>query len=437
MSGSRAFNLAVVLSLTLAAACETPSEVQILDEEDGATARTASSILGRIAFLDECASCHASRDGFDLAFFSFPDSTIIRRAVAHVDTLTAFDITAYINSLNTEHVDRHAQSFQPGGYEVMGDLAFAQNLFGADEWPGDLTSDELAAIDPLDVPVAFSFPRWSFEGNNLDWMPDTPLPEPILDFGEGAIGRALDHYYRVGTDQALIQVVYGLRVADRSADFTVAPCLTEDPVRFQPAECFEVRRWTSSLVAQHMLRKGVVEPIDPMVHDVWWDVGNAARKSIQHGMAIPNAEENWATWMYLGWAFEPERHASVYLSTGLARQGLWRHGVFSALRSQVVRPENRGDAYKDLSTAVNLAPGHWIEDVATFGFNELIARLERGDVPDATPFRNVREGMPESQMAIAVDGHERTRLLLQRRLGWERASALAPLWERVEELLDG
>ncbi len=30
-------------------------------------------------------SSHSAKDGFDVAFFAFPDSTIVRRAVVHVD----------------------------------------------------------------------------------------------------------------------------------------------------------------------------------------------------------------------------------------------------------------------------------------------------------------------------------------------------------------
>src|SRR5688500_20313441 len=44
--------------------------------------------MGRAAFVQDCSTCHASGDGFDLRTFSFSDTTIIRRAVNHVDTAT-------------------------------------------------------------------------------------------------------------------------------------------------------------------------------------------------------------------------------------------------------------------------------------------------------------------------------------------------------------
>jgi mono/diheme cytochrome c family protein len=55
--------------------------------------------LGKQAFEQSCSGCHASRDGFDLKVFGFSDTTIVRRAVHHVDTVTARNIVAYIRTL--------------------------------------------------------------------------------------------------------------------------------------------------------------------------------------------------------------------------------------------------------------------------------------------------------------------------------------------------
>ena len=73
---------AVLTLVCVVAACDSPA-APVVDEEPVVAARPASPTLGHLAFIAECASCHASRDGFDLAFFSFPDSTIIRRALGH------------------------------------------------------------------------------------------------------------------------------------------------------------------------------------------------------------------------------------------------------------------------------------------------------------------------------------------------------------------
>src|SRR6476620_4725862 len=71
--------------------------------------------LGRMAFDQSCSGCHASRDGFDLKTFGFTDTTIIRRAVKHVDTTTAYNIVAYIHSLSAPPNNADLRLFQPRG----------------------------------------------------------------------------------------------------------------------------------------------------------------------------------------------------------------------------------------------------------------------------------------------------------------------------------
>ncbi len=425
---------AVLTLVCVVAACDSPA-APVVDEEPVVAARPASPTLGHLAFIAECASCHASRDGFDLAFFSFPDSTIIRRALGHVDTVTAFDIAAYINTLPVAPVGRFDQSFQPGGVQLAGDVEFATNLFGSDAWPSTLTSAQLLAIDPTQIPVALAFPRWSFEENNLDWMPDAPYPEGLLAHSEHRAGDALKKYRASGDGYDLYAATMALRVAERNVMSTEAPCLVSDPARFKPDACFQARRWTASLVGQHMLRSGSSEPMHFSLHDAWWDVGNAARHSLVERMPIENADENWAVWMYLGWAFAPQRHASTYLSSGLTRLGLPRHATFHALRAQVARVEATGDPYQDLRTATMRAPRTWLSDVAAFSLRNLIERLESGDLPSATPFRNVKAGQPESQLDKAWQGLLRGRIQLIARLEREELDALEPLYTRVLELL--
>ncbi|MCH7532332.1 MAG: hypothetical protein IIB36_11330 [Gemmatimonadetes bacterium] len=425
----------VLALLCAAGACDSPAAPLAESELPDVAERLADPTLGHQAFVAECAGCHASRDGFDLAFFSFPDSTIVRRALGHVDTTTAFDIAAYINTLPVVPVGRFDQSFQPGGVELTGDVEFATTLFGSDSWPSALTTAELLAIDPTQVPIALTFPRWSFEESNLDWMPDDPFPEGLLRHSQNRAGDALRRYQASGTDDALYDAAIALRIAERDPKSTMAPCQLEEPVRFEADDCFQARRWTASLVAQHMLRSGSSEPMHFSLHDAWWDVGNVARKSLQHGVPIDNAEENWAVWMYLGWAFAPQRHASTYLATALARKDLPRHATFHTLRTQVARVEATGDPYQDLNTAIRVAPRGWVADVAIFSFRNLIERLEAGDVPSDRPFRNVKEGMPESQLDKAWTGLQRARIRLLRSLPSEELESVTPLYERVLELL--
>jgi len=426
---------AVLALLCAVAACDSASSPLAESELPDVAERSADVTLGHEAFLAECASCHASGDGFDLAFFSFPDSTIIRRALGHVDMATSSDIVAYIRTLAVAPVGRFATSFQPGGVQLTSDLEFATTLFGSDAWPSELTSSALLAIDPTRVPIAFGFPRWSLEESNLDWMPDSPFPETLLRHSNERAGDALRRYQASGAYEDLYAATMALRIAERDPQSTMAPCQLEEPVRFAADDCFQARRWTASLVAQHMLRSGSGEPMHFSLHDAWWDVGNVARKSLQHGVPIDNAEENWAVWMYLGWAFAPERHASTYLATALSRKHLPRHATFHALRSQVARVEASGNPYEDLNTAVRVAPRSWMADVAAFSFRNLIERLEAGDVPSSRPFRNIQEGMPESQLDKAWIGLQRARIRLVQGLGSEELEAVTPLYQRVRELL--
>ncbi|HEX9108963.1 MAG TPA: hypothetical protein VF832_17070, partial [Longimicrobiales bacterium] len=147
------------------------------------------AVRGSAAFAASCSGCHASGDGHDLAFFNFTDTTIIRRAVKHVDTLTAYDIVAHIRALGVRPASETVRLFQPGDEVLAGDVAFATRLFGADAWPAALTSAGLAAIDPKTVEVAVPFPHWSDEHANTDWMPDSALPASILD-DQGQAARA-------------------------------------------------------------------------------------------------------------------------------------------------------------------------------------------------------------------------------------------------------
>ncbi|GIT52818.1 MAG: hypothetical protein Ct9H300mP15_30310 [Gemmatimonadota bacterium] len=84
---------------------ETPSTLvgRSGPKETVEVSRPANAELGRVAFKEECASCHAAGDGFDLAVFSFPDSTIIRRALGHVNELAANDIVAHIRTIQLEN----------------------------------------------------------------------------------------------------------------------------------------------------------------------------------------------------------------------------------------------------------------------------------------------------------------------------------------------
>lgn len=341
-------------------------------------------VAGELAFQDECASCHASRDGFDLAHFAYSDTTILRRAVGHVDTATALDIVAHIRSLGVIRESPDVRIFQPGGELLAGDMEFANGLFGVDAWPDTLATAGLLALSPRDVPVAVPFPLWSDEQSNRDWLPDAPFPDALLDFGEGEARARLDEYRRTRSIQDLIAALQALVASDRQDDNPEAPCV-ELLDRLEPAACFDARRWVSSFGAQFMLRHNLEGSVHNALHDVWWDIGHVARRTVlSDGFEgeIPDALENWVTWMYAGWAFEPERHASFYLAAGLARAEMPRHATFHVLRAQVARMEGSVAPYVDAANVPRYGHEPWVPSGLTFAYRHLLERLAAGERPE-------------------------------------------------------
>jgi len=375
----------------------------------------ADAVGGEAAFVTACAACHSSRDGFDLAFFGFPDSTIIRRAVFHVDSATARDIAAHVRALAPAGAARGSRIFQPQGIVLVGDVDFASRLFGSDAWPVGMTTAELRSIDPLGVALAVPFPRWSVEFDNVDWLPDSPLPFGVLDANGGAARRALGAYYAAPSLNTLLAAVGALRGADRGPANPGAPCTRDEgegPLA-DDAACFEVRRWTASFAAQHMLRVGAMDGLHPMLHDTWWDVGNAARLSTRFQGGVENGTLNWASWMMLGWVFEPGNHASVYTGNALLDQGLPRHATFVALRSQVARAPGSPAAYADAANAARFAPAHWTFDATRFAYDHLLERLAAGERPaPGEPLDEARAAVQRAflQAAFKVTAAQRAEL---------------------------
>lgn len=385
------------------------------------------AVQGRIAFEAECASCHATRDGLDLAFFGFPDTTIIRRAVAHVDTSTAHDIVAHIATIRVAPTSREFRLFQPGGAQVAGDTDFAIRLFGSDAWPADLTPEALKAIDPRDVAIALPMPLWSFEFSNLDWMPAVPIADALLDYPtEAGVARPyLSTYYATRGTEDLFRAVRALRIAERDPANPSAPCVMDPIDRLRPADCFEARRWISTLVAQHMIRNGETEPIHFVLHDEWWDVGNVSRRSRQIHQPLDNAVQNWAVWMYLGWAFNPSRHASVYLGNAFRLLGMPRQATFHALRAQVSRGSRSPAVYQDTRNAARFAPAPWAFNATRFGFEELLGRLQAGFQPTGA------ETVAEARMTV-----DRAYVAAAHKVTLSEAAQLAVLRDQILALLN-
>ncbi len=413
--------IVILAILALVSACESA-----LPSSAGDPGTVGDPIAGRTAFAQDCASCHASGDGFDLAFFGMPDSAVLRRALPHVDPERAADIAAHVESMDVVGVSRDTRPFQPGGRVLSDDVSFALAAFGADAWPADWTSPDLRAADLRELRLAVPLPLWSEEETNLDWMPDAPLPASVLGFRGGAPGTLLDAYYATRSLAALGEAASALRAAARSPE-TPGPCFRSAPGTplADAAACFEVDRWISTLLAQHFLRGTDLSSLPPRAFDPWWDVGDTARLAFQHGGAVDRAVENWASWMALAWTFAPERHASVYLGNALLRLGLPRHATFTALKTAVERAPGSLAPYVDVRNAAAYAPQSWTLSATRFGYGHLLERLDAGELPAG----------PEARVE-AAEAVERTWARAARKVDAAGSAELAALRDRILSRLD-
>jgi hypothetical protein len=382
---------------------------------------------GAAAFQASCASCHATRDAFDLALFGFADSTIVRRAVAHVDTATALDIVAHVRTHAVTPVHRGVPLFQPTGGRAPDDVALARTLFGADAWPTGWGEAELLAVDPRQLPLAVDFPVWSDEASDQDWLPEAPLAPAVLQADGGRVRRALDRYAATSGDRELVQAlraVHGTLHGDGPP--AVAPCRQQnDGALADPGACFEAGRFTAVLAAQHLLRDGIAFDGDlgglSVAQDVFWEVGQAARRSlVRNREPVADAEANWVSWMMLGWVYAPENRASIYHITGLNRVGLPRHGTFVTVRSLAARRPGSPQPYADLRVLARHGHGPWLVGAVESALAVLEAREQRGEVP-ADPTRRA-DASRELRDAVAF---------LRFRLGEGPAT---PLVARIEAL---
>jgi len=216
-------------------------------------------LAGKEVFRESCAVCHASPDATGLQTFSFPDTTIHRRDLAHISEEESFDVIEFLRSGDAPrredvHLgDPEVPPFQPGGRVLASDKQFGIELFGQDRWPEDLTQEELLEKRPTEQPLPFPMPEWSNESHKFDWIADRKVPEAIRQ--DPAVTQALGQYRMDPTDENLVRLWEEIQKAKpkgRSFHTTYDPEDINSPDRF--ADILERARWIANLVATHALR---------------------------------------------------------------------------------------------------------------------------------------------------------------------------------------
>jgi hypothetical protein len=392
--------------LLLLAACA-PDVMAPTRSERPFFAVTGDPVAGESVFVASCAECHATRDAFDLAYFSYTDTNIVRRALGHVNQQSADDIVAYVRSLVTPHVPETFVPWQPGGSVLASDAAFAVATFGQDGIPAGLTRTQLLALDPLQVRIAQKLLEWSTEvilnqlNSTLEWMPAGPLEPSVLAYNGNRVSTRLDAYYAVSSLANLHEAIDA--IADAGFDPAHKVCdQNSSQKNFQ--KCFTLRVWGSSLAAQHMLRNGITTFLDDSVHQLWWDVGRIAQLSRGYAGEVPHRLQNTARWMYLGWMFDPVHIAAIYTVGALKDVQLPRHAAWVALRSEVVRLPGVFtediSPYVDFRVMTGVVPTGtaWAYNAGNFALNELLRRLNGGDRPPTSALRTTATGQVNSGM---------------------------------------
>lgn len=376
--GVRSLSLAAQCGiLVLSAACggdDTPTQVT----------PPADIAHGLTAFVASCSTCHATRDAFDLAHFGFASTDIVRRALKHVDLQTANDIAAYVKSLGVRRVGRDTRPFQPGTQVLANDQAFWVATFGTKDWPANLTPAALRSINTRALDVPLVLPQWSSESDDTDWLPEVPLTNELLNASSGELAAAIERYYAASTTANLLSAIASFERANSATIASV--CYGEAGTHPRARECFEARRWMSTLAAQHFLRQGAGSiPIE--VADLWWSTGQAAVTVYQRERGHP-ASMVWG-WLYLAYSFAPTRfnEDNAYLGQFLQADGMLHLAAFTALRRMVdtaqVHRALPAQRFWDASLAILRAPHAVQGSIAEFSYAYLLNWMNTGAVLDS------------------------------------------------------
>jgi hypothetical protein len=373
--------------------------------------RVPNADLGRAAFVQSCASCHTSRDAFDLAYFGFPASDIVRRALTHVSQETAEDIAAYVASLGVQPVGRNTRPFQPGTQVISSDEEFWRAQFGAPGWPANLTPERLRSIDLRRLDVPLTMPLWSSEADDADWLPEVPLSAQLLGAQNNALRSAIDEYYAAPTTANLLTAI--ARFMQISTADNAALCYGEAATHTRPRDCFEARRWMSSFAAQHFLRPGAgAVPVE--VAELFWSTGEAAVtlfiQEKTHARSIV-----WG-WLYLGYSFSPTRfnEDNGYLGQFLQSDGRSWLAMFTGLRRMVATEDVHdglpAQRFWDAALATSRAPRGQRANVAEFSYKFLRDWVTTGAVLDADGREQAKEFLALADLFVSEEAADQGQL---------------------------
>jgi mono/diheme cytochrome c family protein len=382
---------------------------------------SGDAIRGEQVFTENCATCHVNSDAWDLQAFAMPDTMIHRRALAHVAEQEAFDIIEFVHSGDVQPLpgaevgEKERPPFQPGGRILPSDRAFAMEVFGQDQWPADLTPQDLLGVDVTEIPVPFRLPDWNVEGAEDDWLPTNPLPVRVAD--RRVFRSALRQYRSDPTDENMLQVYKAVHDVDRG--WRDRYPFTSEFSDEDMAEVYELNRWISALVGSHVLRKGGNDmehfralmnapyPSNLMQGDRWavqsehrslvseiWAVGDIMRMhgpdSNQrmpeiYGTTGRDIKQSTVRWFYLAWLLRPEGESSfdiLYFPRLIHTAGYPRVAAFFTAHMVVNGKLGFEKVYDLLVDFPAPVLEEWVPNFSQFIVDAYVDRIERGDYVD-------------------------------------------------------
>jgi hypothetical protein len=371
---------------------------------------------GKELFNTVCAQCHSSGDAWDLQAFAMPDTMVHRRALIHVNRQESFDIIKFIRSESVEPFEgaqlgnRELPPFQPGDKILVSDKQFAQEVFGQDQWPEDLKPSDLEGMDISDIPIPFELPRWSIEHDESDWLPTDKLPPRIADKAE--FESAIEAHQSNPTNSNFLDVYEAIHNVDRGHDDRY-PFEESDPPE-EMIEVYELNRWISSFVGQHMVRKDRADPdgylqwmkdqYGDREGDRWqvdglhkslasemWAVGDIMRMygpdsdrrmSPKYGEDEVYIKSVVSKWFYLAWMLNQKGQTDfdvLYFPRLLDTAGYGRIATFVAGHMIVNGQKGFHRVYDLLVDIPGSMHREWMPNFLKFAMDAYIYRVENGD----------------------------------------------------------